>query len=74
MPRDDLIEIDGTVLAAKGGGFYDVQPTIPGGKILRVKLCGKMKQKHIQVLAGDKVTVGVSPYDPSNGIITWRVR
>ncbi|MCB0362049.1 MAG: translation initiation factor IF-1, partial [Bdellovibrionales bacterium] len=36
------------------------------------KLCGKMRRFNIRVVVGDKVTVGVSPYDPSHGLIMYR--
>ncbi|MDO8644224.1 MAG: translation initiation factor IF-1, partial [bacterium] len=38
------------------------------------KLCGKMKRFNIRVIVGDKVTVGVSPYDPTHGLIVQRER
>jgi translation initiation factor IF-1 len=37
-------------------------------------LCGKMRKMKIRVVLGDKVTVGVSPYDISRGRITYRER
>lgn len=33
---------------------------------------GKMKKNHIRILAGDKVTLELSPYDINNGRITFR--
>jgi translation initiation factor IF-1 len=38
------------------------------------QLSGKMRRFHIKVVPGDRVTVGVSPYDPARGFITFRVR
>jgi translation initiation factor IF-1 len=73
MPKDDLVEIEGTIERSCGGGFYDIVPTA-GGATLKAKLCGQMKQKHIRVLPGDRVKVGVSPYDLTHGLITWRFR
>jgi translation initiation factor IF-1 len=31
-----------------------------------------MKKNHIRILAGDKVTLELSPYDINNGRITFR--
>jgi translation initiation factor IF-1 len=33
---------------------------------------GKMRQHFIRIVLGDRVKVGVSPYDPTHGIITYR--
>ena len=33
---------------------------------------GKMRQHHIRILAGDKVSLEMSPYDLSKGRITFR--
>ena len=35
-------------------------------------MAGKMRRFRIRVLAGDRVTVGVSPYDLTRGRITFR--
>jgi translation initiation factor IF-1 len=73
MPKDDLVEVDGVILEAMGGGQYSIKPS-DGSAIIRASLCGKMKQKHIRVMPGDRVTVGVSPYDLTHGIIIWRFK
>jgi translation initiation factor IF-1 len=39
---------------------------------LNAKLCGKMRRFSIKVLPGDKVTVGLSPYDLTHGLILYR--
>jgi translation initiation factor IF-1 len=73
MSKEDLIEIRGRIIEALGGGQYSIQ--VDGNDtVLRARLGGKMKQKHIRVIPGDLVTVGVSPYDMSHGIITWRFK
>ena len=70
MAKDDLIQIDGTVNDVTGGGSYKV--TLENGIEISARLCGKMKRFKIRVIVGDKVTVGLSPYDPSHGLITFR--
>jgi len=35
-------------------------------------ISGKMRQFYIRILPGDRVTVEVSPYDPTRGRITYR--
>jgi translation initiation factor IF-1 len=39
---------------------------------IAAKLCGKMRRFNIRVVVGDRVTVGVSPYDPTHGLIMFR--
>ncbi|MGE4233224.1 MAG: translation initiation factor IF-1 [Bacteriovoracia bacterium] len=70
MAREDLVRIEGRVSEASGGGHYKVK--LENDIIVLAKLCGKMKRFNIRVLVGDRVTVGVSPYDPSHGLILHR--
>ncbi len=70
MSKDDLIRIEGKVSDATGGGNYQV--LLQNGVNISARLCGKMKRFKIRILVGDRVTVGVSPYDPSHGLITHR--
>lgn len=55
-----------------GGGTYQV--TLENGVVINARLCGKMKKFNIKVVVGDRVTVGVSPYDPTHGLIIHRHR
>lgn len=71
MPRDDHVEMEGTVLDALGGGQYKVKIT-NGGVEVRAKLSGRMQRHHIRVIPGDRVKVAVSPYDMTHGMITFR--
>lgn len=70
MPRDDLIETEGQIEDALGGGQYSIRTS--SGQIVRAKVSGKLKKNHIRVLPGDLVKVSVSPYDMTHGIITFR--
>ncbi len=70
MAKDDLVSVDGQVMDQSGGGIYKVK--IENGSVLAARLCGKMKKFKIRVVLGDWVTVGVSPYDPTHGMITHR--
>jgi len=72
MPKEDHVELAGTVLDALGGGQYSVKTD--AGSEVRARLCGKMKKFSIRVLPGDRVKVAVSPYDTSHGMITFRER
>ncbi|HLG19934.1 MAG TPA: translation initiation factor IF-1 [Bdellovibrionota bacterium] len=72
MARDDLVLIEGTVVEVLAGGNFAIE----GAKGIRInaKLAGKLRRRHIRVILGDRVTVGVSPYDPTHGLITYRGR
>jgi translation initiation factor IF-1 len=70
VSKDDLIRFEGKVSDASGGGNYQV--LLENGVTIRAKLCGKMKRFKIRIIVGDKVTVGLSPYDPTHGLITHR--
>lgn len=70
MAKDDLVTIDGKVSNLTGGGTYHI--TLENGSAITARLCGKMKKFKIKVVVGDRVAVGVSPYDPTHGLITHR--
>jgi translation initiation factor IF-1 len=70
MSKDDLIRLEGKVADLSGGGNYVV--LLDNGLTVSARLSGKMKKFRIRVLVGDRVTVGLSPYDPSHGLITHR--
>jgi len=72
LSKDDLIDVQGTVVAVHSGGLYRVQSD--AGHEVLAQLSGRMRRFRIKVVPGDRVTVGVSPYDPARGIITFRAR
>lgn len=70
MSKGDLVEFEGVIESALGGGQYSI--LLESKAVVRARLSGKMKQNHIRVLPGDRVRVSVSPYDMSHGLITFR--
>ena len=72
LSKDDLIDMQGTVVAVHSGGLYRVQ--CDAGHEVLAQLSGRMRRFRFKVVPGDRVTVGVSPYDPVRGIITFRAR
>jgi len=70
MAKDDLAQIEGKIVDALAGGLYKVK--LDNEVEIQAKLCGKMRKINIRVVVGDRVTVGVSPYDPSHGLIMFR--
>ena len=69
MPKNDVIEFEGTVLEALPNTVFKVQ--LPNGHIVTAHISGKLRQNFIRILPGDHVTVEVSVYDLNKGLITW---
>jgi len=46
--------------------------TLDNGHLLVAYSGGKMRKNHIRILAGDKVSLEMSPYDLSKGRIMFR--
>ena len=72
MPKNDVIEFEGTVLEALPNTVFKVQ--LPNGHVVTAHITGKLRQNFIRILPGDHVTVEVSVYDLNKGRITWRTK
>ncbi len=70
MAKEELIEMRGKVSEVLPDSRYRV--TLDNGHQLTAYSGGKMKKNHIRILAGDQVTLEMSPYDMSKGRITFR--
>ncbi len=70
MSKEDVIELEGTVIEARPNAVFDVE--LQNGHKILAHLSGKLRQNYIRVVPGDKVTVEMSPYDLTKGRITWR--
>ena len=70
MAKEELIEMHGSVTEVLPDGRYRV--TLDNGHNLIAYSGGKMRKNHIRILAGDKVSLELSPYDLSKGRITFR--
>jgi len=70
--KEELIERDGTVTSVLNNMMYKVQ--IDDGPEILCYTTGKIRRFRIRILAGDRVTVEMSPYDLEKGRITWRHR
>ncbi len=71
MARDDLVKVEGVVEEIAAGGIYRIRLDM-NNEIMNAKLCGKMRRFSIKVLPGDRVTIGLSPYDLTQGLILFR--
>lgn len=72
MSRDDLVDMEGKVAEVLVGGNFKI--AVEGGHTVLAHLAGRMRRNRIRVVLGDTVTVSVSPYDPSRGLITYRAK
>jgi len=70
MAKEELIEMNGVVMEVLPDSRYRV--TLDNGHNLVAYSAGKMRKHHIRILAGDKVSLEMSPYDLSKGRITFR--
>ncbi len=70
MSKEDLIEMQGKVEEVLPDSRYRV--TLDNGHTLIAYSGGKMRKNHIRILAGDKVSLELSPYDLTKGRITFR--
>lgn len=72
MPKDDVIEVNGTVVKVLPATMYRVK--LENDHELLAHISGKMRKHFIKITTGDKVTVELSPYDLTKGRITYRHR
>ena len=70
MAKEELIEMQGRVDEVLPDARFRV--TLDNGHQLIAYSGGKMRKHRIRVLAGDKVTVEMSPYDLNKGRVTFR--
>jgi translation initiation factor IF-1 len=70
--KEDLITSDGVVEEVLPNAMFRVK--MSQGHMVLGHISGKMRQNKIQILAGDRVKIEMSPYDLSKCRITYRER
>ena len=70
MSKEEMLEMSGLVREVLPDSRYRV--TLDNGHAHLAYTAGKMRMHHIRILAGDKVTLELSPYDMTKGRITFR--
>ena len=70
MPKEGSIEFQGVVLELLPNAMFKVK--LENDHEILAHSLGKMRKNRIRVLAGDKVTVEMTPYDLTKGRITFR--
>lgn len=70
VPKEELLQFEGLVTEILPDARYRVQ--LDNGHQLVAYTAGRMKKNRIKTLAGDRVTVEVSPYDLEKGRLIFR--
>ncbi|RLB49740.1 MAG: translation initiation factor IF-1 [Deltaproteobacteria bacterium] len=70
--RSDHVKVEGLVNQVFAGGQFEIE--LDTGGAVRAQLCGRMRKFRIRVLLGDRVTVALSPYDLTHGMIVFRTK
>jgi translation initiation factor IF-1 len=72
MAKGDAIEVEGRVVETLPNAMFRVE--LENGHRVLAHISGKMRMHFIKILPGDRVTVGLSPYDFSRGRIIYRAK
>jgi len=70
MAKDDVIEMEGTVMETLPNTMFRVQ--LENGHVITAHISGRMRKHYIRILTGDKVKEEMTPYDLTKGRITYR--
>jgi translation initiation factor IF-1 len=70
MPKDELIEFDGTVTEVLPNQMFKVE--LENSHTLIAYTGGRLRQNKIRIIMGDRVKLEMSPYDLSKGRIVYR--
>ncbi|MBF0613183.1 MAG: translation initiation factor IF-1 [Magnetococcales bacterium] len=70
MSKEDVLEMDGTVLENLPNAMFRVE--LENKHTLLCHISGRMRKHYIRILPGDRVTVQLTPYDLTKGRISYR--
>ncbi|HEY4659181.1 MAG TPA: translation initiation factor IF-1 [Gemmatimonadaceae bacterium] len=70
MAKEELVEMEGVVSEVLPNTSFRV--TLQNGAAVMAYASGKMRKHRIRILAGDRVTLEMSPYDLTKGRINFR--
>lgn len=70
MAKEELIEFEGEVIEVLPNAMFQVK--LENGHEVLAHTSGRMRKNRIRVLAGNKVTVEMTPYDLSKARIKFR--
>lgn len=72
MAKDDVIEVDGTVIEALPSATFRIE--LENKHVILGHIAGKMRMNYIKILPGDKVKVELTPYSLDKGRIIYRYK
>ena len=70
--KEDKLYFEGEVMEALPNTMFRVKAD--NGMEVLATISGRMRRNYIRILPGDRVSIEVSPYDPSRGRITYRYK
>jgi len=70
MAKEEPIEVEGVVMEPLPNAMFKVK--LDNGHMVLAHISGKMRMHYIRILAGDRVTIELSPYDLKRGRIIYR--
>ncbi len=70
MAKEDMIEMEGVVNLVMPDTRFRVE--LVNGHAIIAHMSGRMRKNRIRILAGDKVSIEMTPYDLTKGRITFR--
>lgn len=72
MAKEDHLEVEGVVVEVLPNAAFKVK--LENDIVIDSHVSGKIRMNYIRILPGDKVTIAISPYDPTRGRITYRFK
>ena len=70
MAKEEMVEMEGTVQEVLPSTQFRVQ--LSNGAEVLAYAGGKIRQRRIRIIAGDRVKLEMSPYDVTRGRINFR--
>jgi translation initiation factor IF-1 len=70
MGKEELLQFEGLVIEVLPDSRFRVQ--LDAGHEIVAYTAGRMKKSRIKTLAGDRVTIEMSPYDLTKGRLIFR--
>ncbi len=70
MAKEEMLEMEGVVDEVLPSTQFRV--TLSNGMVVLAYAGGKVRKNHIRIIAGDRVTLEMSPYDLTRGRISFR--
>ena len=71
-PKEESIVVEGTVVESLPNTMFRVE--LANKHVVLAHVSGKMRMHFIKILPGDRVTLEISPYDPTKGRIVYRYK